>query len=96
MTGFTQTVDPFTAHEPLQSEPLIQKQSIEQYFSSQVIAVFNTPHGQQLLNTLEDLYIRQPVCPAGCVEGYGYMREGENRLILKLMRIARQAKQVTG
>lgn len=91
---FQQPSNPFG--EPIRDATDRVSRDIAQRFREQVIATFCTPHGEQLLDTLDDLYVRQPVCPAGCPEGYGYMREGENRLILKLRAIVNSAKQVTG
>mgnify|MGYP003655533436 CR=1 FL=1 len=87
---FDQLVNPFIGGPS--AEHKSQVKQIDQKFREQVIATFCTPHGMQLLDTLDDLYVRQPVCPAGCVEGYGYMREGENRLIIKLRAIVNSAQ----
>lgn len=84
-----QPVDPFAQ----QREMARFKHDVDKRLREQVIAVFANPNGLQLLDTLDDLYLRQPVSPAGCVEGYGYMREGENRLILKLRAIVNSAQQ---
>lgn len=57
----------------------------------QVITVFCNPHGLQLLDTLEEVFLRQPVCPPGCIEGYGHYREGENQLVLRIRKIVNNA-----
>ncbi|CAB4240889.1 hypothetical protein UFOVP23_33 [uncultured Caudovirales phage] len=87
---FEQTVDPLAKNVPSAKERF--HIDVQQRFREQVISVFANPHGMQLLDTLDDLYVRQPVSPAGCVEGYGYMREGENRLIIKLRAIVNSAQ----
>lgn len=84
-----QAIDPFSNHP---KEHLL-KSRIDSYLREQVISVFCNPHGLQLLDTLEDLYLRQPVSPAGCAKGYGFMREGENRIILRLRGIVNNAQK---
>lgn len=88
-----QPVNPYAAQMKEEQQKFYKE--LDAMLREQVTAVFCNPHGLQLLNTLEDIYIRQPVCPAGCIEGYGYMREGENRLILKIRRIVNQAQKAT-
>jgi len=88
---FEQRINPYAAQLKEESQKFIKQ--MDQRFREQVIATFCTPHGMQLLDTLDDLYVRQPVSPAGCVEGYGFMREGENRLIIKLRAIVNSAQK---
>ena len=65
---------------------------VDEETNALIVAVFSGPHGQALLDRWDDVYLRQPVCPPGCVEGYGYKREGENALIIKIRRIVNTAK----
>ncbi len=90
---FMQTLNPIG--QQMQQETQKFQKDVTKRLHDQVVAVFANPHGMQLLDTLDDLYVRQPVCPAGCVEGYGYLREGENRLILRLRSIVNAAQQAS-
>jgi uncharacterized protein YfbU (UPF0304 family) len=90
---FDQIVDPFTG---------VKKEEVDKYFRkideetrNLVIAVFANPHGIQLLDRWDDLYVRQPVCPPGSIEGYGYKREGENAFIIKIRSIVNNAQKVS-
>lgn len=85
-----QNINPFTAYAAEIQEITKRK---ENKLREQVIATFSTPHGLQLLDTLEEMYIYKSVCPAGAPKGYGYMREGQNSLILKFRSIIQAAQQ---
>lgn len=94
---FEQPVNPFTqAQKEEQSEKLKYMSEVNKRLRDQIIAVFANPHGLQLLNTLEDIFLRQPVCPPGCVEGYGYKREGENSLIIRFRAVVDSAMNPNG
>lgn len=93
MNPAMQPVNPYAAQMKEETQKYIK--NLDQRLKENVIAVFSNPHGMQLLDTLDELYVRQPVCPAGCPEGYGYMREGENRLIIKLRAIITNAQKET-
>lgn len=84
-----QPVNPFNPFKEL----AVFRKDVENKLRDQIVAIFANPLGMQLLDTLDDLYIRQPVCPPGSPEGFGYMREGENRLILKIRAIVNSAQQ---
>lgn len=90
---FQQALNPFTGFEQEQKQFI---KEIDNLLRERVLTVLANPNGEQLLDTLDDMYVRQPVSPPGCTEGYGYYREGQNSLILKLRRIVAAAKQVTG
>lgn len=49
--------------------------------------VLNNPHGRELLAELEKMFIKKPICPPGCVEGYGYWRDGQASVVLTLERL---------
>lgn len=92
---FFQPSDPFTGRQlSMTQDQMNLMTEIQKRFRQQVIEVFLNPQGLQLLDTLEDLYVRQPVCPPGCIEGFGYRREGENAFILKLRAIIKDAQGV--
>lgn len=94
MDPFFQPSNPFSGQALNMTQDQVNMLSqVNNRLRQQVIEVFMNPLGLQLLDTLEDLYVRQPVCPPGCVEGYGYKREGENALILKLRNIINQAQR---
>lgn len=86
-----QPVDPLNKDRP---DVHHFKKEMDKRLKEQVIGVFLNPQGEQLLQTLEDLYVRQTVCPPGATKGYGFWREGQNSLILKFQAIIRQAQQV--
>ena len=89
---FGQPVNPFMQGQMSEmAEKKKQLESINNRFREQVIAVFCNPHGVQLLETFKEVFLQQPVCPPGCVEGYGYMREGENGLIVRISNIVKNA-----
>ena len=92
MNPIYQDVNPYGMQ--MKEERVRMFEGMDKRLKEQVTAVFCNPHGLQLLDTLDDLYVRQPVCPAGCPEGYGYMREGQNSLILKIRAIVHAAQQV--
>ncbi len=93
---FKQPVDPFGGQAtPEQSERQRQIAHMNNRLKEQIISVFSNPHGMQLLDTLEEIFLRQPVCPPGCVKGYGYKREGENQLIIRIRSIVNQSMQPT-
>lgn len=85
-----QNVNPFTAYAH-EVQEVVKKNDMR--LKEQVIAVFSTPHGMQLLETLDELFTRRPVCPAGSPEGYGYMREGQNSLVAKFRNIIAASQQ---
>lgn len=82
-----QAVDPFTHQRQAESSHKETRDKLK----DQIIGVFCNPHGAQLLDTLEDMFIKQPTCPVGSPEGYGYFREGQNSLILKIRAIVNGA-----
>lgn len=91
---FSQPVNPYAAQvQQEQTEKQKYLSQVNNRLKEQIIAVFGNPHGLQLLDTLEEIFLRQPVCPPGCVEGYGYKREGENGLIIRFRAIVNQALQ---
>lgn len=92
MNPFNQPVNPSGEYKPDVNE---FKKEMDKRLKEQVIAVFLNPHGEQLLDTLEDLYVRQQVCPPGCAKGFGYFREGQNNIILRFQAILKQAKVQT-
>lgn len=89
MDPFNQPIDVFTHKAALKE----MKSTVNDYVKEQVIAVFSTPEGLRLLDTLEDLYVRQPVCPVNSPTGYGHFREGQNSLILKFRQWVSVAQQ---
>lgn len=82
-----QAVDPFTYQRQADST----QKDVRDKLKDQIIGVFSNPHGLQLLETLEEMFVRQSVSPPGCPEGYGYFREGQNSLILKIRSIVNAA-----
>jgi hypothetical protein len=90
---FRQPVNPYANTPNIDEEKNKYLRNLDQKLREQIVAVFANPHGMQLLDTLEDFYLRQPVCPPGCVKGYGYKREGENSFIIKLRAIVNNAQK---
>jgi hypothetical protein len=89
---FQQPVNPFQKEE-VEKKAFVN--DLNNKLREQIIHVFCNPHGIQLLDTLEEIFLKQPVCPPGCVEGYGFKRDGENQLIIRIANIARQAMNPT-
>lgn len=89
---FQQPLNPF-AKGPTSEQVDKQKylNDVNGRLKEQIIAVFCNPHGLQLLETLKETFLNQPVCPPGCLEGYGYKREGENALIIRIATIVKNA-----
>ena len=87
---FAQPVNPYAKNKELDEKQKFMAQ-LNSKLRDEVVQVFANPHGLQLLDTLEDIFLKQPVCPPGCVEGYGYKREGENQLIVRIRNIVTQA-----
>jgi hypothetical protein len=88
-----QPVNPYAAQ--MKEDAQRYMKGLDQKLKEQVIAVFCNPHGLQLLDTLYEMFVHQPVSPPGSVKGYGFMREGENRLIIKLRAIVNNAQKDT-
>jgi len=89
---FQQPVNPFAkGPTPEQMDKQKYLTQVNSRLKEQIIAVFATPHGLQLLETLKETFLLQPVCPPGCLEGYGYKREGENGLIIRIATIVKNA-----
>ena len=91
MNPFNQLVHPFMDAKPKDPNERPHRQ-IDEETKAMIISVFANPQGLQLLDRWDDIYLRQPTCPPGCVEGYGYKREGENAFIIKLRRIVNEAQ----
>jgi hypothetical protein len=89
---FQQPVNPFAkgpTSEQLEKQKYLA--NVNNRLKEQIVAVFANPHGLQLLETLKEIFLYQPVCPPGSVEGYGYKREGENQLIIRIATIVKNA-----
>lgn len=71
----------------------MQQAYLANKLKNQIISVFNTPEGMQLLDTLMEGFVHKPTWVPGAPEGYGYKREGENSLILYFKGIAERAQQ---
>jgi hypothetical protein len=50
-------------------------------FDAMIAKVFTSAIGKQVLEHLENRYIKSPVCIPGSLEGQGYYREGQNSVI---------------
>lgn len=90
---FYQAIDPFNGRAHPEHQKMMK--DLDEHLYQRVIAALLDAEGQLLLNTLEDIYIRQPVCPPGAVEGWGYYREGQNSVIFKLVRMIEKARKTT-
>lgn len=93
---FEQRVDPFYDAQSIRVQQNEFSRKLDELFYQQVVSVFLNAQGELLLQTLEDLFIRQPVCPVGCKKGYGYFREGQNDVIYRIQRAVQKAKRITG
>lgn len=46
--------------------------------------VMATDAGKHFLNELTNFYMNRPFCPPGCVEGFGYYRDGQASVLRDL------------
>lgn len=95
---FSQPVNPMTSQAPTMAQQAqkAQFEALNNKVKEQIIAVFCNPHGLQLLETWEQIYLRAPACPPGCPEGYGYMRSAQNEFVTKIRLAVEQAQQPQG
>lgn len=84
---FEQKVDPFNQRS---IENFKRQFDIE--LKNLIISVFANPQGLQLLDRWDDVHLRQPVCPVGAPEGYGYARSAVNEFIVKIRAIVNEAQ----
>ena len=77
-----QPYNPFTAGKRAQAPEEVMR-NLQESLNDKIVAVFANPHGIQLLDLLDDMYVRQPVAVPGQPEGASFVREGENRIIRK-------------
>lgn len=72
-------------------EPTPQYSATEQAKIDQAVAVmFDSQHGQIVLEWLKDAFLHQPTWAPGFDTDFGFFREGQNTLIREL--IARRAR----
>jgi len=90
---FYQAIDPFNGRAHPEHQKMMK--DLDEHLYQLVISVFLNAQGELLLNALEDLYIRQPVCPPGSVKGWGHYREGQNSIVFKLRRMIEKARKMT-
>lgn len=89
LNPFTQMVDPFTGKAGTVKSP---RHEIEEDTNRMIVSLFASPDGLRLLDRWDDIYLRQPTCPVGCAEGYGYARSAVNEFIVKIRRIVNEAQ----
>lgn len=87
---FSKPVNAFTALDI--NMPAIQ-QEMHASLKNKIIAVFANPMGLDLLDYLDDMYLRQSVVVLGAPKGYAAMREGENKFIRMIRRIVNEAQK---
>ena len=91
MNAFGKPVNAFTA-----LDITVQKNTsnaLEESLKNKLVAVFANPVGLDLLDYLDDVYLKQPVVVMGAPPEYSAIREGENRFIRMIRTIVNQAQQ---
>jgi len=56
-------------------------EAIQMAHRQKILAIFNSPEGDMLLDMWDDIFVRQPVIKCGDVDGRNEMREGRNDFI---------------
>lgn len=87
-----QPVNPFTANNQTQAQ--IQKaiEEIQMQLDQKILAVFNSPEGDALLDMWDDVFVRQSVVIVGAQPGENEMREGRNSFIRKIRQTVNRAR----
>lgn len=62
-------------------------------FNNAIAQVFAHPLGEFVLQYMRSKTIERPVSPPGCVEGYGYFREGQNDWVRQMEDAIRRGKE---
>lgn len=75
---------PASTHDIMPPEAKKIQSDVEKRLKSLVFETFSTTAGQQLLDLLDDLYIRQQCWAPGAKDGYAEWRAGQNNIVLML------------
>lgn len=87
---FSKPVNAFTA---LDINVASTHKELHESLKNKIISVFANPMGLDLLDYLDDMYLRQPVVVPGAPKEYAAMREGENKFIRMIRRIVNEAQK---
>jgi len=90
LNPFHKPVNVFSA---LDTKPKDEHKELHDSMSNKIIAVFANPAGLDLLDYLDDMYLRQPVVVLGAPDNYAAMREGENKFIRMLRTVVNKAQR---
>ena len=94
MDPLQQPVNPNTAHNEAQAKMLKAIEDLQMQLDQRILAVFNGPEGDALLDMWDDVFVRQPVVIVGAHEGENEMREGRNAFIRKIRQTVNRARGV--
>jgi hypothetical protein len=90
MDPISQPINPYANQMSQQQKKAMD--DLQQIIDQKVLAVFNSPEGDALLDAWDDIYLRQPVFVLGAPEGYAQMREGENNIVRKIRKTVNRAR----
>jgi hypothetical protein len=87
---FARPVNPM--HSQMSPEQREEIQKIQVAIDHKVLAVFNSPEGDVLLDAWDDIFTRQQVWVPNAPEGFAAFREGQNDLVRKIRATVNRAR----
>lgn len=90
-----QDVDPYArGAQPNPQDIIRMQQSMRaNKIKNQIIAVLGNPDGMALIESLMEEFVHKPTWVPGAPEGYGYAREGENRIVLYFKAVVEKSQE---
>lgn len=92
MNIMDQAINPDPQHKAQQDDHKKALEEIRNNHRNKVLAVFNSPEGDMLLDMWDDLFVRQAVVRPGDAEGRDAMREGRNDFIRMIRAFVQSAR----
>lgn len=89
---FSQPVNPMTANTNANKDYAKIMRDLQLEHDQKLLNVFNSVHGDLLLDLWDDFYVRQPVVIPGTQPGEDSMREGRNSFIRKIRTTVKRAR----
>jgi hypothetical protein len=89
-----QSVNPYTANEQFKKNMQEAVNAINLMADQKILAVFNSPEGDALLDIWDDIYVRQAVILPKGLPGENEMREGRNAFIRHIRMIVNRARGI--
>lgn len=69
-------------------------EAIQQAHHQKILAVFQSPEGDALLDCWDDMYVRQPVVRLNDKPGANEMREGVNGFIRMIRAVVNRSREI--